>query len=90
MSVDPYMRGRMNDVESYVPLFHIGQPLDGGAVGEVGESNVDGFEPGDLVLHGLGWREHALVAGADVTKVRRLDGVTSAAARRDQPCGLRV
>ena len=35
MSVDPYMRGRMNDVKSYIPPFQIGEPLDGGAVGEV-------------------------------------------------------
>ena len=38
MSVDPYMRGRMNDVKSYVPPFQLGKPLDGGAVGEVVES----------------------------------------------------
>jgi len=61
MSVDPYMRPRMNDVKSYVPPFQVGEPLDGGAVGEVLESRVDGLAPGDLVLHRLGWREHALV-----------------------------
>ncbi|BFL98654.1 hypothetical protein TPCV3_03080 [Cutibacterium avidum] len=41
MSVDPYMRGRMDDVESYVPPFQIDQPLDGAAVGEVIESRVE-------------------------------------------------
>jgi NADPH-dependent curcumin reductase CurA len=61
MSVDPYMRGRMNDVKSYVPPFALGAPLDGGAVGEVVVSNADGFAAGDVVLHGLGWREYALV-----------------------------
>ncbi|MGA3563886.1 NADP-dependent oxidoreductase [Melissospora conviva] len=61
MSVDPYMRGRMNDVKSYVPPFRLGAPLDGGAVGEVVVSAADGLRPGDLVLHGLGWREYALV-----------------------------
>ncbi|HEX2132719.1 MAG TPA: NADP-dependent oxidoreductase [Actinophytocola sp.] len=61
MSVDPYMRPRMNDVKSYVPPFQVGEPLDGGAIGEVLESRVDGVVPGDLVLHRLGWREHALV-----------------------------
>ena len=60
MSVDPYMRGRMNDVKSYVPPFQIGAPLDGGAVGEVIASTVDSHRVGDLVLHGYGWREHAL------------------------------
>ena len=61
MSVDPYMRGRMNDVKSYVPPFQLGAPLDGGAVGEVVASEADGFKPGDLVLHGLGWRDYAVL-----------------------------
>lgn len=61
MSVDPYMRGRMNDAKSYVPPFQLGAPLDGGAVGEVVASGDDAFSPGDVVLHQLGWREHALV-----------------------------
>lgn len=61
MSVDPYMRPRMNDVKSYVPPFQVGEPLDGGAIGEVVESRVDGLVPGDLVVHRFGWREHAIV-----------------------------
>ncbi|AGL17892.1 NADP-dependent oxidoreductase [Actinoplanes sp. N902-109] len=61
MSVDPYMRGRMDDRKSYVPPFDLGQPMQGGAVGEVVASAADGFKPGDQVLHGLGWREYALV-----------------------------
>ncbi|MFE7315512.1 NADP-dependent oxidoreductase [Streptomyces sp. NPDC057555] len=60
-SVDPYMRGRMNDVKSYVPPFQLDQPMDGGAVGEVLASRAEGFAVGDHVLHGLGWREHAVV-----------------------------
>ncbi|GAB2550922.1 NADP-dependent oxidoreductase [Brachybacterium huguangmaarense] len=63
MSVDPYMRGRMNDVESYVPPFQIDQPLDGGAVGTVIESRVEQLPVGTKVAHGLGWREHAILAG---------------------------
>ena len=69
MSVDPYMRGRMNDVKSYVPPFRIGEPLDGGAVGEVVASGDDTLRVGDTVLHGLGWREHALLPAAQVRKV---------------------
>jgi len=69
MSVDPYMRGRMNDVKSYVPPFQLGQPLDGGAIGEVIESNDSALKPGDLVLHGLGWRDYAVIAAAHVRKV---------------------
>ena len=61
MSVDPYMRGRMNDAKSYVPPFELDRPLDGGAIGEVLVSRVEGVQEGDLVLHGLGWREHAVV-----------------------------
>ncbi len=60
MSVDPYMRGRMNDVKSYVPPWQIGEVVDGGAVGEVIASTSPDHEVGDLVLHGQGWREHAL------------------------------
>ncbi|WP_309111871.1 NADP-dependent oxidoreductase [Saccharothrix sp.] len=69
MSVDPYMRGRMNAGKSYVAPFEVGRPLDGGAVGEVVVSNAEGFEVGDTVLHGLGWREYALLDAAHVKKV---------------------
>jgi NADPH-dependent curcumin reductase CurA len=69
MSVDPYMRGRMNDVKSYVPPFQIGEPLEGGAVGEVVESAVDTLKPGDFLLHDRGWREYALVDPKRAAKV---------------------
>jgi len=70
MSVDPYMRGRMNDVKSYVPPFQIGAVMDGGAVGEVVESSSPDVKVGDVVLHGLGWREYAVL---DANQVRVLD-----------------
>jgi len=63
MSVDPYMRGRMNDVKSYVPPFQIGEALNGGAVGQVIASRSDRFEDGTWVVHNLGWRELALSDG---------------------------
>jgi NADPH-dependent curcumin reductase CurA len=69
MSVDPYMRGRMNDRRSYVPPFELGSALTGGAVGEVVASRADGLAEGDLVLHGLGWREYAVVAARHVRRV---------------------
>ncbi len=69
VSVDPYMRGRMNDVESYVPPFELDAPLDGGAVGEVVASGDEGFAEGDTVLHGLGWREYALAPAAAARKI---------------------
>jgi hypothetical protein len=70
MSVDPYMRGRMNDVKSYVPPFQVDQPLEGGAVGEVVASAAEGFAPGDLVLHNYGWRDHVL---ADAKALRKVE-----------------
>ncbi|WP_431044613.1 NADP-dependent oxidoreductase [Streptomyces sp. P1-3] len=69
MSVDPYMRGRMNDVKSYIPPFQLDQPMDGGAVGEVIASEADGIAVGDHVLHGLGWREYATVEAQHAVKV---------------------
>jgi NADPH-dependent curcumin reductase CurA len=64
MSVDPYMRGRMNDVPSYAPPWNLGEPAQGGAVGEVIASGIDGLDPGTLIQHNGGWREHALVPAA--------------------------
>jgi len=69
LSVDPYMRGRMNDVKSYVPPFQLDQPMEGGAVGEVVESKADGFAPGDLVLHMGGWRDEAVVPARTAMKL---------------------
>ena len=57
MTVDPYMRGRMNDVKSYAPPFQIGEAMQGGAVGEVVASNAPGLKEGDLVQSMFGWRE---------------------------------
>ncbi|CCH27913.1 NADP-dependent oxidoreductase [Actinosynnema sp. NPDC047251] len=69
MSVDPYMRGRMNDAKSYVAPYEVGKALEGGAVGEVVLSNAPGFAVGDTVLHGLGWREYAVVDAEQAAKV---------------------
>ncbi|WP_406515851.1 NADP-dependent oxidoreductase [Streptomyces sp. NBC_00873] len=68
-SVDPYMRGRMNAVKSYVPPFELDHPMEGGAVGEVIASNAEGIAVGDHVLHGLGWREYADVPARHAVKV---------------------
>jgi NADPH-dependent curcumin reductase CurA len=70
MSVDPYMRGRMNDRKSYVPPFQIGQPLEGGAIGEVVASNDPKFKAGDQVQSFLGWRE---AFNAPASAVRKLE-----------------
>jgi NADPH-dependent curcumin reductase CurA len=69
LSVDPYMRGRMNDVKSYVPPFEVGAPLQGGAVGKVVESRSPLFAEGDTVFHMLGWREAAAGPAEQFNKV---------------------
>ncbi|RKT88364.1 hypothetical protein SAMN05421805_101195 [Saccharopolyspora antimicrobica] len=69
MSVDPAMRGRMNAGKSYVPPFEVGKALQGGAVGEVVASNAEGFQPGDFVLHYLGWRDYAVFDAKHAVKV---------------------
>ena len=69
MTVDPYMRGRMNDVQSYTPPFQIGQALQGGAVGEVVASNDPAFRPGETVQSFFGWREAFNAPAAAVQKL---------------------
>jgi hypothetical protein len=69
LSVDPYMRGRMNDVKSYVPPFEVGAPLQGGAVGKVAETRSPHFQVGDTVFHMMGWREQAVAPAAQFNKV---------------------
>jgi NADPH-dependent curcumin reductase CurA len=59
LSVDPYMRGRMNDARSYTPPFQIGKPLDGHAAGTVIASRSPRLKEGQAVSHRLGWRELA-------------------------------
>jgi NADPH-dependent curcumin reductase CurA len=71
LSVDPYMRGRMNEGKSYVPQFEIGKPLEGGAVGEVIESRATGIKPGDIVTSSFGWREYFAAAPRDLQPVSR-------------------
>ena len=69
MSVDPYMRGRMTDRESYVPPFQIGEVLSGGAVGQVVESNNPAWKKGDYVSNFSGWREWFVSGGGEFQKV---------------------
>jgi NADPH-dependent curcumin reductase CurA len=71
MSVDPYMRGRMNEGKSYVPPFELGKPLDGGAVGEVIESRAKEFKPGDAVTSNFGWREYFIASPKELHPVSR-------------------
>ena len=83
LSVDPYMRGRMNDVKSYVPPFQVGEPMEGGAVGEVVESKAEGFAPGDLVQHMAGWRDEAVIPARTAQQAAR-----ASARRRERFLGV--
>jgi len=71
MSVDPYMRGRMNEGKSYVPPFELGKPLEGGAVGEVVESRTREFKPGDAVTSNFGWRDYFIASPQQLHMVSR-------------------
>ena len=71
LSLDPYMRGRMNPVKSYSPFVEVGETMVGGAVSEVLSSSVEGFAPGDLVLGYTGWQSHAIDNGKGLRKLDR-------------------
>jgi NADPH-dependent curcumin reductase CurA len=71
LSVDPYMRGRMNEGKSYLPPFELNQPMEGGAVGEVIESRAREFKPGDIVTSNHGWREFFMAPAKELRGVSR-------------------
>lgn len=75
MSVDPYMRGRMSEAKSYVEGFKLGRALQGGAIGEVTQSNNPSLAPGNLVIHMSGWREHAVMPAAAAQKLEPAAGI---------------
>jgi NADPH:quinone reductase len=69
LSVDPYMRGRMNDVKSYAPPVQIDEVMGGGAVAKVVQSNNPAFKEGDIVEGMFGWQDHAVSDGQGVRKI---------------------
>jgi NADPH-dependent curcumin reductase CurA len=69
LSLDPYMRGRMNDVKSYSPPVQIGEVMVGGTVGEVLDSSHPKFKPGDYVVGRVGWQRYGLAEAEGLTKV---------------------
>ncbi len=77
MSVDPYMRGRMNDVKSYIPPFQVGEVLQAGVVGEVVASNYPGIAEGDHVTGMLGWENYSISDGRLVRKLPRSEAPLS-------------
>ncbi len=76
MSVDPYMRGRMSDAKSYAAGFELGEPLNGGAIGEVISSNFEGLAEGDIVQNGLGWRTMFAAPGNTLGKLEPAEGIS--------------
>jgi NADPH-dependent curcumin reductase CurA len=69
LSLDPYMRGRMNKGPSYAKAVDLGEVMVGATVSQVVESNIDGYEPGDFALTSNGWQEYALSDGQDARKL---------------------
>ena len=69
LSVDPYMRGRMNDAKSYAQPVAIGEVMVGGAVGKIIESNHPNFQAGEFVSGNFGWQSYAISDGAGVSKI---------------------
>jgi NADPH-dependent curcumin reductase CurA len=79
LSLDPYMRGRMDPGLSYAPRVEIGQVMVGRSVCEVVESKILNYQPGDIVLAGGGWQEYALSDGVETTKMDHFPGPISQA-----------
>jgi NADPH-dependent curcumin reductase len=77
LSLDPYMRGRMNAGPSYARSVEIGEVMVGQSVCEVVESNLPTYQAGDIVLAGTGWQEFSLSDGAGTRKIDRLAGPIS-------------
>jgi NADPH-dependent curcumin reductase CurA len=69
LSLDPYMRGRMNERKSYAPPVQIGEVMVGGTVGRVEQSNDPNFQPGDIVVGNAGWQEYAVAKARDLHKL---------------------
>lgn len=69
LSVDPYMRGRMRDRESYAEPWDVGEPMQAGVVCEITASNHDRWNVGDVVLGNLKWAEYGVANGDTLTPV---------------------
>ncbi|MDA8277930.1 MAG: NADP-dependent oxidoreductase [Actinomycetota bacterium] len=69
ISVDPYLRGRMNDAKSYVPPFSVGGPIQSGAIARVVSSRAEGIEEGDLLTGIFDWQESQVVNPAGYRKL---------------------
>jgi len=77
VSVDPYLRGRMNDAKSYAPSFELNKPMQSGIIAEVTESKHADFKKGDFVSGMLGWKEYQTSSGKHLQKVDGSDAKLS-------------
>ncbi len=68
-SVDPYMRGRMNDAKSYAPPFELGKPITGGVIARVVKSNTTNFKENDIVTGNLPWQQHCIATEKSILKI---------------------
>jgi NADPH-dependent curcumin reductase CurA len=73
LSLDPYMRGRMNDAKSYAVPQELDKVMGGGTVGEVVESKHSNYKPGDMVVGMGGWQQYAVVDAAAPGMLRKVD-----------------
>lgn len=69
VSVDPYLRGRMNDSKSYIPPFVLGQPIQSGCIAEIVESSIPEFKKGDFVSGILDWKQFQVSSGKGLSKL---------------------
>jgi NADPH-dependent curcumin reductase CurA len=69
LSLDPYMRGRMNAVKSYAPPVEIGQVMEGRTIAQVIQSNVADYQTGDMVFAPIGWQEYAISTGEGIRRI---------------------
>lgn len=69
VSVDPYLRGRMRDADSYIEPFQVGKPVESGIIAEVVESNHEGYQKGDFVQGMLQWAKYQTSNGEELNKV---------------------
>ena len=74
VSIDPYLRGRMNDIRSYIPPFQLSKPIQSGIVAEVVSSNRTDFKSGDFVSGILEWKEYQISEGKGITRVDDIAG----------------
>ena len=69
ISVDPYLRGRMQDVKSYIPPFQLNEVITSGVIGQVVESRSEHFSKGDVIIGNLGWQEYSIANEREIRKI---------------------